>query len=248
MTRLIYAVVFIAIIFPSTTLASSQQDVISKFKKLDASFEVGTTAIDVQRQLIDIKFLINEIKETNPTSKFVSAAEDLFQDVEVCLNLARLFPYDQRINGAKCAGDSIQNKMPTLKDVSNTSSKETNDVQKKTQPRANNEKSYTEDNMITLSGKLVSSIADGSETIDGKPKRFLAIQLDKAITFLCQDSTDDSCAKEENIKLIQLSPSNKYLPEYENQNGRHVKVDGTLFHRATGHHFTPVLMTVRKIY
>lgn len=115
MIRLIYVAAIIAIISPSITLASSQQDVISKFKKLDASFEVGTTALDVQKQLIDIKIAINEIKEANSSSKFASAAEDLFKDVEVCLNLARLFPYDQRINGAKCAGDSIQEKMATLK-------------------------------------------------------------------------------------------------------------------------------------
>lgn len=108
-------------------------------------------------------------------------------------------------------------------------------------------KTYIEDDIITIEGILFTSVADPSITIDGKPHEFPAIKLNTPLNFVCKIK-DDFCQSENNITILHLALNNSTMDSFKKYKGSVVKVQGSLFHSETGHHFTPVLIKVADIY
>jgi hypothetical protein len=107
-------------------------------------------------------------------------------------------------------------------------------------------KAYTEGNSVTIDGILFSAIADPSITIDGKPHSYPAIKLNTPLNFICK-IVDDFCHPELNVSLLQLVLNNSMMESFKKHKGSVVRVEGSLFYSGTGHHFTPVLITVTGI-
>lgn len=106
--------------------------------------------------------------------------------------------------------------------------------------------------VIKLSGTLVR------QTFPGPPGYESITQGDQAETFwliklsspICvdQDKADPliNTAKR-NARRVQLVVNEKMYKQYRNLVGRKVIATGTLFGEHTGHHHTPVLLTVSKL-
>lgn len=92
------------------------------------------------------------------------------------------------------------------------------------------------------------SIQDGDEI-----ERHFYLKLEKPINVLPkkENSGIENPEEERNVKVIQLSISeedDKLWDRFRKLGkGGHVKVQGTLFHRFTGHHHSRVLMIVSNM-
>jgi hypothetical protein len=92
------------------------------------------------------------------------------------------------------------------------------------------------------------SIRNGDEI-----ERHFYLKLDKDIDVLPQgaNSEIENPEKERNVRVIQLSISeedDKLWDRFRKLGkGAHVKIQGTLFHRFTGHHHSRILMVVSKM-
>lgn len=99
--------------------------------------------------------------------------------------------------------------------------------------------------VVTLSGTLVVQQAYGAPNYGGTPaqdtvERYYALQLDRPI---CVDTGHDTDVPEADVRVLQLVMG--MLPSAPA--GAHASVTGTLFHGISGHHHTPVLLSVRTI-
>lgn len=105
---------------------------------------------------------------------------------------------------------------------------------------------YKYDEPVMLEGVLLTSTASASITYDEKTHKFPAVKLSKPITVLCATS-DKYCEPKAGIALLQLVLKDKQKAQFDKLKGKSVKLSGTLFQSETGHHYTPVLMTVNSI-
>lgn len=97
-----------------------------------------------------------------------------------------------------------------------------------------------------LSGVLISSTANASDTYDEKPHTFPAIELAKPVSVQCAPD-DQENSPENNVRIMQLVLNGPLTQAFVKAKGRKVVLTGKLFHSMTGHHFTPVLVDVISI-
>ncbi len=85
------------------------------------------------------------------------------------------------------------------------------------------------------------------ETENGIAKPYV-ITLNTPIKVVA-DEGDDVNETENNQNMIQLALSEEQLKYLKSKNafGKRIQVTGTFFHSHTGHHFTPVLMSVSEV-
>jgi hypothetical protein len=105
----------IIISYPAIAFTSTQTDIISMFEKMDAMLEVGTTRVDIQRQLADIKVSINRLQEQSPESEFTQKANSLFQQITSCFLISDLMPTKK--SALTAAHDTIKELLPELKSL-----------------------------------------------------------------------------------------------------------------------------------
>lgn len=104
---------------------------------------------------------------------------------------------------------------------------------------------------VTLTGRLVLRTFYGPPNYGENPKTDsretqAILILDSAVnvTATGSDTTDET---ERNVKRITLVVHDFKANPVRPLLGRHVRVEGTLFHAITGHHHTKVLITVSSI-
>ncbi|MFL5815571.1 MAG: DUF4431 domain-containing protein [Bdellovibrionia bacterium] len=92
------------------------------------------------------------------------------------------------------------------------------------------------------------SIKNGDEI-----ERHFYLKLDKAVDVLPKGASSEieNPEKERNVRIIQLSISEEDDKLWDSfrkvGKGAHVKIQGTLFHRFTGHHHSRILMVVSNM-
>jgi hypothetical protein len=103
---------------------------------------------------------------------------------------------------------------------------------------------------VTLKGKVVSRTFYGPPNYGENPKtdsresQYILI-LDSAVDVLVgSDPTDQT---ERNVRRVTLVVNDFAAHPVRPLLGRHVLIEGTLFHAITGHHHTRVLITVSSI-
>ena len=107
-----------------------------------------------------------------------------------------------------------------------------------------NKSKYKYDEPVTIVGTFgIKKV----ETENGIAKPYV-ITLNTPIKVVA-DEGDDINETETNQNLIQLGLSEEQLKYLKSKNafGKRIQVTGTFFHSHTGHHFTPVLMTVSEV-
>ena len=74
------------------------------------------------------------------------------------------------------------------------------------------------------------------------------LKLSSPITVVANGG-DEFNETETNQRTIQMAPSEEHINYLKSRNayGKRIQVTGTFFHSHTGHHFTPVLMTVSEV-
>jgi uncharacterized protein DUF4431 len=106
--------------------------------------------------------------------------------------------------------------------------------------------------VVKLSGTLVRQTFPGPPGYESIPEgdqaeSFWLIKLASPIC-VAQDKADPliNTAKR-NVRRVQLVVNEKMYKQYRKLVGRKVVATGTLFGEHTGHHHTPVLLTVSKL-
>ncbi|HEY1722536.1 MAG TPA: DUF4431 domain-containing protein [Magnetospirillaceae bacterium] len=106
--------------------------------------------------------------------------------------------------------------------------------------------------VVTLTGKITSHFAWGPPGYGEDPKHdakegYIALDLDRPI---CVTGMDDGFLQdpENDLKRLQLLYYPDSYPFKKKWLGKRVSVTGTLFHAISGHHRTPVLITVTETH
>ena len=107
-----------------------------------------------------------------------------------------------------------------------------------------NKSKYKYDEPVTIVGTFGIK---KFETENGSVRPYV-ITLNTPITVIANGGNDFD-ETETNQNLIQLALSEEQLKYLKSKNafGKRIQVTGTFFHSHTGHHFTPVLMTVSEV-
>ena len=107
-----------------------------------------------------------------------------------------------------------------------------------------NKSKYKYDEPVTIVGTFGIK---KFETENGIVKPYI-ITLSNPITVVANGGNDFD-ETETNQNLIQLALSEEQLKYLKSKNafGKRIQLTGTFFHSHTGHHFTPVLMTVSEV-
>ena len=107
-----------------------------------------------------------------------------------------------------------------------------------------NKSKYKYDEPVTIVGTFGIK---KFETENGSTRPYV-ITLNTPITVVANGGNDFD-ETETNQNLIQLALSEEQLKYLKSKNafGKRIQVTGTFFHSHTGHHFTPVLMTVSEV-
>ena len=107
-----------------------------------------------------------------------------------------------------------------------------------------NKSKYKYDEPVTIVGTFGIK---KFETENGSARPYV-ITLNTPITVIANGGNDFD-ETETNQNLIQLALSEEQLKYLKSKNafGKRIQVTGTFFHSHTGHHFTPVLMTVSEV-
>ena len=107
-----------------------------------------------------------------------------------------------------------------------------------------NKSKYKYDEPVTIVGTFGIK---KFETENGSARPYI-ITLNTPITVVANGENDFD-ETETNQNLIQLALSEEQLKYLKSKNafGKRIQVTGTFFHSHTGHHFTPVLMTVSEV-
>ena len=107
-----------------------------------------------------------------------------------------------------------------------------------------NKSKYKYDEPVTIVGTFGIK---KFETENGSVRPYV-ITLNTPITVIANGGNDFD-ETETNQNLIQLALSEEQLKYLKSKNafGKRIQVTGTFFHSHTGHHFTPVLMSVSEV-
>jgi len=106
--------------------------------------------------------------------------------------------------------------------------------------------------VVRLTGTLIRKTFPGPpnfESIRGgdEPETYWLLNLPKPIC-VNQDNTEpDLNPMQENVRRVQLVLDPSVYKQYGNLVGKRITVTGTLFGAHTGHHHTPVLVTVKTL-
>jgi ketosteroid isomerase-like protein len=108
--------------------------------------------------------------------------------------------------------------------------------------------SYVSESKVSLVGTVITASAPANETVDGEVHQYPALKLKKAIDVNCE-SDDEFCVSKQNMSVFQLAMNTEQYEQYEDKKlrGKTVTVDGQLYPRDNGHHFTPFLILVKSI-
>ena len=121
-----FIIFFVIVVFQSLCLhafASDKQKIISLFQKLEATLEVGTSRLDIQKQLVDIKIELNQTEINERSSEFDKNALGLFTGVKTCFDLSDIFNGQTKRSASVCATETLKEELPNLKKLANTKSK-----------------------------------------------------------------------------------------------------------------------------
>ena len=116
--------------------------------------------------------------------------------------------------------------------------------QKKRAAENPNKSKYKYDEPVTIVGTFgIKKL----ETENGIVKPYI-ITLSNPITVVANGGNDFD-ETETNQNLIQLALSEEHLNYLKSKNafGKRIQITGTFFHSHTGHHFTPVLISVSEV-
>ena len=107
-----------------------------------------------------------------------------------------------------------------------------------------NKSKYKYDEPVTI----VGTFGIKKFETENESARPYVITLNTPITVVANGGNDFD-ETETNQNLIQLALSEEQLKYLKSKNafGKRIQVTGTFFHSHTGHHFTPVLMTVSEV-
>ncbi len=106
--------------------------------------------------------------------------------------------------------------------------------------------------VVTLSGTLVRKTFPGPPNYESvkkgdRPETSWLLDLPESVC-VNEDKTDpDLNPKQSGIHEIQLVLQTEQYQQHKGMVGRKVLATGTLFGKHTGHHHTPVLLTIRKL-
>ena len=116
--------------------------------------------------------------------------------------------------------------------------------QKKRAAENPNKSKYKYDEPVTIVGTFGIK---KFETKNGIAKPYV-ITLNTPIKVVA-DEGDDVNQTESNQNMIQLALSDEHINYLKSKNayGKRIQVTGTFFHSHTGHHFTPVLISVSEV-
>jgi uncharacterized protein DUF4431 len=109
-------------------------------------------------------------------------------------------------------------------------------------------KSY-EPAVVELHGRLVSKTAAGPPNYQDihkgdEPETFWLLKLDSPICVDQDNKQPDLDPAHQNIRSVQLVLNKEDSERAKSLSGKRVQVAGTLFAAHTGHHHTPVLLTI----
>ncbi|MHC1710586.1 MAG: hypothetical protein AB9872_00290 [Solidesulfovibrio sp.] len=121
MKKLILVFFGIVCLTSVTCFASTQTDTISMFQKLDAMLEVGASRMEIQKQLIELKVIINKLLEESPTSQFTQKADSLFEQIKSTFIISDLVPTQK--SSTTIAHETIKELLPELKSLASTKKK-----------------------------------------------------------------------------------------------------------------------------
>lgn len=116
--------------------------------------------------------------------------------------------------------------------------------QKKSATENPNKSKYKYEEPITIVGTFgIKKV----ETENGIAKPYV-ITLNTPIKVVA-DEGDDVNETENNQNMIQLALTDEHINYLKSKNayGKRIQVTGTFFHSHTGHHFTPVLMSISEV-
>lgn len=105
-----------------------------------------------------------------------------------------------------------------------------------------------EPSVSTVTGILTSETFYGPPGFGETPQqdekeKILILKLDKPITIITTEGSDEFNVTRDDVTEVQLSGSGIELASFENKK---VKVTGMFYGAHTGHHYTDVLMAVQK--
>jgi hypothetical protein len=106
--------------------------------------------------------------------------------------------------------------------------------------------------VVTLSGTLVRKTFPGPPNYESvrkgdKPETNWFLDLPESVCVVEDKAEPDLNPKQGAVREIQLVLRPQQYGQHESLVGKRVIVTGTLFGEHTGHHHTPVLLTVRKL-
>ena len=106
-----------------------------------------------------------------------------------------------------------------------------------------------EPTVVELTGKLVRKTFAGPPNYQDihkgdAPETIWLLKLDSPICVDQDSSQPDLNTSQKNVRSVQLVLNNESHERAKSLSGQRVQVAGTLFAAITGHHHTPVLLTV----
>ena len=106
--------------------------------------------------------------------------------------------------------------------------------------------------VVTLSGTLVRKTFPGPPNYESikkgdRPESSWFLDLSKSVCVNESTPEPDLNPKQSGIREIQLVVKPEQYQQHKELVGKEVRVTGTLFGEHTGHHHTPVLLTVRTL-
>ena len=107
-----------------------------------------------------------------------------------------------------------------------------------------NKSTYKYDEPVTIVGTFGTK---EFETETGIQKPYV-LKLSSPITVVANGG-DEFNETETNQRTIQMAPSEEHINYLKSRNayGKRIQVTGSFFHSDTGHHFTPVLISVSEV-
>ena len=111
-------------------------------------------------------------------------------------------------------------------------------------PENPNKSTYKYDEPVTIVGTF--GIKE-FETETGIQKPYV-LRLSSPITVIANGG-DEFNETETSQSIIQMSPSEEHINYLKSRNayGKRIQVTGSFYHSHTGHHFTPVLISVSEV-
>ncbi len=118
MKRFLLTALFVALFVPALGYASPQSDVVQHFERLHAMLDVGTSRMEIQRVLVDVKMLINKMPAE---SEFAKKADHLVEGIKIDFLLPDLMPTKR--TAVELAKEDLEEHLPELKALLNKRSK-----------------------------------------------------------------------------------------------------------------------------